>query len=44
LLLHSFVNVVGIDRGYAIDRVPAVELALSGDLPHNITGSPPNMP
>jgi predicted permease len=31
LLLHSFVNVMGAERGYAIDRVLAVDLALSGE-------------
>src|SRR5262249_21080111 len=31
LLLHSFVNVMRADRGYAIDRVLAVDLSLFGD-------------
>ena len=30
LLLHSFVNVTGIDRGYEVERVLTVDLALSG--------------
>jgi predicted permease len=30
LLLHSFVKVMGADRGYEVDRVLAVDLALSG--------------
>ncbi len=31
LLLHSFVNVLGVDRGYAIERVLAVDLSLFGE-------------
>jgi putative ABC transport system permease protein len=31
LLLHSFVKVMGVDRGYAVDHVLAVDLELSGE-------------
>jgi predicted permease len=31
LLLHSFVNVLGADRGYAIERVLTVDLSLFGE-------------
>lgn len=31
LLLHSFLNVMGADRGYQVDHVLAVDLALSGE-------------
>jgi putative ABC transport system permease protein len=31
LLLHSFVKVMGVDRGYVVDRVLAVDLELSGE-------------
>ena len=31
LLLHSFVNVMGADRGYQVERVLAVDLSLFGD-------------
>jgi putative ABC transport system permease protein len=31
LLLHSFVKVIGIDRGYDVERVLTVSLDLSGD-------------
>jgi len=31
LLLHSFVNVMGADRGYQVERVLAADLSLSGD-------------
>lgn len=30
LLLHSFVNVLGVDRGYDVERVLAVDLSLFG--------------
>jgi putative ABC transport system permease protein len=30
LLLHSFINVTGMDRGYQVERVLTVDLALSG--------------
>lgn len=31
LLLHSFVKVMGVDRGYVVDHVLAVDLQLSGN-------------
>ena len=31
LLLHSFVNVMNADRGYEVQNVLAVDLALSGE-------------
>jgi predicted permease len=31
LLLHSFVNVMGADRGYQVERVMAVDLSLFGE-------------
>jgi putative ABC transport system permease protein len=31
LLLHSFVKVMGVDRGYAVDHVLAVDVQLSGE-------------
>ena len=31
LLLHSFVKVMGVDRGYVVDHVLAVDLQLSGE-------------
>jgi putative ABC transport system permease protein len=30
LLLHSFVRIIGADRGYQVERILAVELSLSG--------------